>query len=110
MDPIEQENCQDEKDQKENNISILTVISAVCSGRPVEIGSSRAGEGERAAKMRAGGRHSHLSFAQKHNSNANRKDEMSFADCFAQKHNSDANRKDEKMSCHLLSGHQGRAA
>ena len=56
---MEQENCKDVH-RKQNNISILTIISAVCSGRPVEIGPGWAGEGERAAKVRAGGRHSHL--------------------------------------------------
>ena len=56
---MEQENCKDVH-QKQNNISILTIISTVCSIRPVEIGPGWAGEGERAAKVRAGGRHSHL--------------------------------------------------
>ena len=56
---MEQENCKDVH-RKQNSISILTIISAVRSGRPVEIGPGWAGEGERAAKVRAGGRHSHL--------------------------------------------------
>ena len=91
---MEQENCKDVH-RKQNSISILTIISAVRSGRPVEIGPGWAGEGERAAKVRAGGRHSHLRLIIIMN--------------LAQQHNSDASCKDE-MSCHLLSGHQGRAA
>ena len=60
---IEEENNQGDLHQKQNNISILTVVSAVCSVRPVEIGSGWAREGERAAKVRAGGGHSHLIFS-----------------------------------------------
>ena len=71
---IKEENNQDDLHQKQNIISILTVVPAVCSVRPVEIGSSWAGECERAAKVRAGGGHSHLiSSAAQHfnNSDAN---------------------------------------